>query len=66
MNNATEIEQATPAQYPGIIPEKMDGDVFLFNLREDISEMNNVSASNPEIVKTMNEEFERFRASLKK
>ena len=58
-------EQATPAQYPGIIPEKMDGEVFLFNLREDISEMSNVSASNPEIVNAMNEEFERFMASLK-
>ncbi|MBA7524233.1 hypothetical protein ES705_16370 [subsurface metagenome] len=60
-------EQAkpTPAQYPGIIPEKMEGDIFLFNLQKDISEMNNVSEANPEIVKALDEEYIKFKASLK-
>ncbi|KKK47664.1 hypothetical protein LCGC14_3152930, partial [marine sediment metagenome] len=58
-------EQATPAQYPGIKPEKMDGEIFLFNLEKDIAEMTNVSESNPEIVKALQEEYIQFKASLK-
>ena len=58
-------EQATPAQYPGIKPEKMDGEVFLFNLPNDIAEMNNVSEEYPDVVKALDEEFKKFAASLK-
>jgi len=58
-------EQATPAQYPGIIPEKMEGDLFLFNLRKDISEMSNDAESNPEMVEALREEYSKFMDSLK-
>jgi len=58
-------EQATPAQYPGIIPGKMDGEIFLFNLEKDISEMSNVSESYPEIVAELEKEYNAFTSSLK-
>ncbi|MEX0980876.1 MAG: sulfatase-like hydrolase/transferase [Bacteroidales bacterium] len=58
------FEQATPAQYPGVKPEMMEGDVFLFNLREDISEMNNVAAQYPEIIKELTDDYNAFIASL--
>jgi uncharacterized sulfatase len=57
-------EQATPAQYPGIKPVKMDGETYLFNLDDDIGEMNNVAEDNPEIVKVLKEEYAKFMTSL--
>lgn len=59
------VEQATPAQYPGVKPMKMEGDIFLFNLDKDIAEMTNVSAENPDIVSALEEEYEKFITSLK-
>jgi hypothetical protein len=58
------FEQATPAQYPGIIPEQMPGEVFLFNLREDLSEMTNVADEYPEKVEELKREYEAFIATL--
>ena len=58
------FEQATPAQYPGIIPAEMEGDIFLFNLREDISERINVAEEYPEKVHELQEEYLKFEASL--
>lgn len=58
------FEQATPAQYPGIKPEEMEGETFLFNLREDVAEMHNVADENPGIVAELQQEYEKFRASL--
>jgi hypothetical protein len=58
-------EQATPAQYPGIKPMRMDGETFLFNLNKDIAEMNNVASKNPEIVNALKKEYQKFAASLK-
>ena len=53
-------EQATPAMYPGVKPEKMEGEVFLFNLDKDIAEMHNVAEENPEIVAALQEEYEEY------
>jgi arylsulfatase A-like enzyme len=58
------FEQPTPALYPGIIPGKMDGEIFLFNLEQDISEMSNVSASHPDIVTELEKEYEVFMSSF--
>jgi hypothetical protein len=58
-------EQPTPAEYPGIIPEEMDGKVFLFNLEDDISEMSNRSDAHPEIVEALESAYDEFKASLK-
>lgn len=58
------FEQATPAQYPGIRPERMEGEIFLFNVREDISEMKNVAAAHPDIVDALQKEYQDFLATL--
>jgi hypothetical protein len=58
-------EQATPAQYPGIKPMKMDGDIFLFNLGNDIGEMTNVAGENPGVIEALEEEYNKFMTSLK-
>jgi uncharacterized sulfatase len=58
------FEQATPAQYPGIKPMKMEGDVFLFNLDQDIAEMTNVAGSHPEIVEELEQLYNAFIISL--
>lgn len=58
------LEQATPAQYPGIIPEPMEGEVFLFNLKEDASERVNLAGKHPEKVEELQQEYEAFMASL--
>ena len=42
----------------------MDGDVFLFNLKDDISEMKNVAEDHPEIIADLQKEYETFKASL--
>ena len=59
------VEQANPSQYPGIKPEPMEGEKFLFNMNEDISEMVNVWDENPGIVAELESEYKRFKASLK-
>jgi hypothetical protein len=58
------FEQATPAQYPGVVPEKMEGEIFLFNVREDISEMNNLAGDRPDIVQSLQKEYRDFVATL--
>ena len=50
------FEQDTHADYPVVIPEKMEGEVLLFNLREEVSEMNNVEA--------LEKEYRDFAATL--
>lgn len=58
------FEQATPAQYPGIKPVKMEGDIFLFNLRDDPSEMVNLADKHPEKIKELQEEYDAYKKSL--
>jgi uncharacterized sulfatase len=59
------FEQATPAEYPGILPEEMPGELFLFNLKEDIAEMNNLADEYPEKVEELQTEYEAFMATLR-
>ena len=58
------FEQATPAQYPGIIPEEMEAEVFLFNLKADISERVNLAGEHPEIVDELTREYQNFLSTL--
>lgn len=58
------FEQATPAQYPGIIPNPMEGEVFLFNLKEDISEKVNLAGAYPDKVEELLREYETFLSTL--
>ena len=57
-------EQATPAQYPGIKPEKIVGETLLFNLAEDTAEMQNISAAHPDIIEKLLDEYSLFLKSL--
>jgi len=58
------FEQATPAQYPGIIPEEMEGEVFLFNLKEDLSERVNLAGEHPDKVEELTREYDNFLSTL--
>lgn len=58
------VEQATPAQYPGIRPEAMPGDTFLFNTTDDISELKNLYESCPEKSRELLDLYSEFKASL--
>jgi len=58
-------EQFTPAAYPGIKPEKMEGEMLLFDLENDRTESIDLSGKYPEIKKEMIRKYESFLESLK-
>lgn len=57
-------EQATPALYPGIKPEVMEGDMLLFDLENDRTESIDVSLKYPEVKKELIGKYERFLKTL--
>ena len=57
--------QATPADYPGLIPLKPEHEIQLFNLRNDPTESNDLSQEKPELVEELMQEYKKFEASLK-
>ena len=59
-------EQATPADYPGLKPEKMEGEMLLFNLDDDPTESKNLSESFPKIKEKLIKEYTNFQKSLHK
>jgi N-acetylgalactosamine-6-sulfatase len=56
--------QATPALYPGVIPEKPDQDIQLFNLREDPTESENMADQRPEVLEDLMLEYQKYENSL--
>jgi arylsulfatase A-like enzyme len=56
--------QATPAQYPGIIPLKTENEIQLYNLKNDPTESNDLSNVNPEKVKELLADYQKFEASF--
>jgi uncharacterized sulfatase len=58
-------EQFTPADYPGIKPEKMEGELLLFDLENDKTESTDMSVKFPEIKKELIRKYEIFVESLK-
>lgn len=58
--------QATPAQYPGIIPEKPENDIQLFNLKTDPGESTDLAKEEPGIVQDLLQDYNKFRKSLSK
>lgn len=56
--------QSTPADYPGVRPETMEGDFLLFNLEDDPAESTDMSAMYPEIKRDLISKYERFMESL--
>lgn len=57
--------QATPAQYPGIKPEKPESDIQLFNLKTDITESIDLAKANPEKVDELLQIIKDFEKSIK-
>jgi uncharacterized sulfatase len=58
-------DQATPADYPGIKPEIIKGDILLFNLENDPTESTDLSARYPEIKRELISKYEKFQESLR-
>jgi arylsulfatase A-like enzyme len=56
--------QATPAQYPGIIPVKTENEIQLYNLKNDLTESNDLSNVYPEKVKELLLDYEKFETSF--
>ncbi|MCF8362923.1 MAG: sulfatase-like hydrolase/transferase [Prolixibacteraceae bacterium] len=57
------MEQAGPEDYPGILPEKPESDIQLFNLRKDITESNNLKDEMPDKVDELLKDYHRFKKS---
>ncbi len=60
------MEQATPAQYPGVIPEKSENKIQLFNVKTDKAESKDLAAEMPEKVSELLTEYNKFEKSLQK
>ncbi len=60
------VEQATPADYPGIKPESPMGDLLLFDLEKDPVESTDLSAKYPGIKEKMIKQYNLFVNSLPK
>jgi len=56
--------QATPAQYPGIIPTKTENEIQLYNLKNDPMESNDLSKVNPVKVKELLQDYQKFEESF--
>jgi arylsulfatase A-like enzyme len=60
------VEQATPADYPGLKPEKMDGEMLLFDLEKDPAESTDLSGKYPRIKEEMIMKYHEFLNSIAK
>jgi arylsulfatase A-like enzyme len=58
------FEQATPADYPGVKPEKMQGEMLLFNIKKDPTESKDLSSKFPKIKKALLQKYNAFLNSL--
>jgi len=56
--------QATPAQYPGLVPQNPENDIQLFNLRTDLAEENDLAGERKDKVEELLQEYESFKSSL--
>jgi len=60
------MAQATPADYPGIKPYKMNGEIFLFDLEKDPTETTDLSGKYPLIKEKMMKKYHDFLNSQHK
>ena len=60
-----QMEQATPEDYPGVVPGIPKNKIQLFDLKNDPTESNDLAASKPELVKELLKEYEAFQNSFK-
>jgi arylsulfatase A-like enzyme len=58
------FEQARPHQYPGVIPEKPLKKIQLFDLKNDITESNDLSEKDPDKVQELMQDFQVWRQKL--
>lgn len=58
------FQQANPSNYPGKTPEKMEGDLLLFDLEKDPAETNDLSAKYPQIKKKLIRKYQKYLNSL--
>lgn len=58
------VGQATPAQYPGIIPVNSRNEIQLFNLRKDRTESVDLAKEKPEMVLELMNDYKTFEASF--
>ena len=58
------MAQATPADYPGVKPERMDGEMLLFDLEKDPTESTDLSGKYPQIKEKMIRKYHDFLNSL--
>jgi uncharacterized sulfatase len=58
------MAQATPADYPGVKPEKMTGEIFLFDLENDPAESTDLSEKYPQIRKNLIRKYNKFFNSI--
>lgn len=56
--------QATPADYPGIKPDKMDGEMLLFDLANDPAETTDLSKQYPEVKEKLVRKYNEFLATF--
>jgi len=59
------VEQATPADYPGLKPEKMAGEMLLFDLEKDPTESTDLSGTYPQVKQEMVRKYEEFLQSVR-
>jgi hypothetical protein len=60
------MAQATPADYPGIKPEKITGEILLFDLENDPSESTDLSGKYPQVKEDMIRKCNEFLDSFQK
>jgi arylsulfatase A-like enzyme len=60
------LEQATPENYPGVKPNKIQGEMLLFDLEKDPSETVNLASEYPEIKEKLMQQYHQFLNSLAK
>jgi arylsulfatase A-like enzyme len=60
------LEQASPKDYPGLKPNKIQGEVLLFDLEKDPAETKNLANDYPEIKEKLMQEYQNFLNSLPK
>lgn len=57
------VEQATPAQYPGLKPIHSVNDIQLYNITEDPEEEIDLAKQHPDIVEELMQEYQKFKNS---
>jgi uncharacterized sulfatase len=60
------MAQATPADYPGIKPDKMEGEMLLFDLEKDPAENTDLSAKSPQVKEELLKKYKEFLNSIRK